>query len=78
MAIQISEVYGKDIYDTGGSYLGKANDLILDMEEGKAMRITTEKLNRLSSKQELSNTLKENSILYDRVKSISDIILVGK
>ncbi len=78
MSIEISEVYGKDIYDTEGKYIGKANDLILDIEESKAVRITTEKLNELSSKQELSNTLKDNSVLYDRVKSISDIVLVGK
>ncbi len=78
MSIEISEIYGKDIYDTKGEYIGEANDLILDTEEGKAVRITTEELNRLSSKQELSNTLKDNSVLYDRVESVSDIILVGR
>lgn len=78
MAIKISEMYGKDIYDTEGEYVGKANDLILDTEEGRAVRVTTEELNKLSSKEELSQTLKDNSVLYDRVKSISDIVLVSK
>jgi len=78
MSIEISEIYGKEIYDAEGEFIGEANDLILDTEEGKAVRITTEELNKLSSKQELSETLKENSVLYDRVESISDIILVGR
>ncbi len=78
MAIEISKVYGKKIYDTDGEYVGEANDLILDTEEGKAVRITTRELDKLSTKRELSETLKQNSVLYDRVESVSDIVLVRK
>ncbi len=78
MAIEISKVYGKKIYDTEGKQIGEANDLILDAEEGKAVRITTKELSNLSNKRELSQTLKENSVLYERVESVSDIILVNK
>ncbi len=76
MSVEISGVYGKPIYDTKGRYIGKVNDLILDMEDGKVVRITTKELKRLSSKEELSKTLKDNSVLYDRVESVSDIVLV--
>lgn len=78
MSVGISEAYGKPIYDTKGRYIGKVNDLILDTEEGKVVRITTKELKTLSSKKELSKTLKENSVLYDKVESISDIVLVRK
>ena len=76
MAMRVSKVYGLDIYTDNGKYLGRAHDLIVDLEKGEVVRITLEPLNFLVSKDEAMRILREKSILYKNVKSISDVIIV--
>ena len=72
-------MYGLGIYDDNGAYLGKAFDLILDMESGDVIRITTEPLRDITNtKEDINKVLQQKSILFKRVKSIKDIIVVGK
>ncbi|MFH0986798.1 MAG: PRC-barrel domain-containing protein [Candidatus Micrarchaeota archaeon] len=79
MTFHVSRMYGLSIYDTDGEFLGKAYDLILNMETGEVVRITTEPLRSMNaSKEELTRTLQKKSILYKRVRSVKDIIVVGK
>lgn len=73
----ISELYGIDIYTDDGKYIGKANDVILNLEKGNIVRVTTEPL-RFVSKDRAKNILKEKSILYKNVKSVGDIMIVSK
>ncbi len=79
MSIPVSRIYGLSIYDDKGEYIGKAYDLIINMETGEVVRITTEPLRMLSpNKEELAKLLQKKSIMYKRVKSVKDIIIVGK
>ena len=79
MSFLVSRMYGLNIYDDSGVFIGKAYDLILNMETGEVIRITTEPLKNISgSKNDLVKTLQKKSILYKRVKSVRDIIVVGK
>ncbi len=78
MTIRASKMYGLDIYDASGKYLGKVNDLILNLETGEVVRITTEPLRASLTKEELPKILKQKSILYKRVKAVRDIVIVGK
>ncbi len=77
MVMNLSELYGMDIYTEDARYLGKVNDVIINLETGKIVRLTTEPLKAVS-KEEAKKILKEKSVLYKYVKSVGDIVLVGK
>ncbi|MFW5895470.1 MAG: PRC-barrel domain-containing protein [archaeon] len=77
MVKKISEIYGKPIYSREGKMLGTVNDVILNIEKGKAVRLVTRELSNVS-REGLRTIMKEESIDYGRVKSIGDIILLGK
>ena len=77
MSIRVSELAGKEIYDTEGEYIGKSYDLIMNMERGEALRIMTSPLKRVKAEQ-LEETIKKNSIMYSRVRNVRDIIVVEK
>ncbi len=77
MVMNLSELYGMDIYTEDARYLGKVNDVIINIETGKIVRLTTEPL-RAVSKEAAKRILKEHSVLYKYVKSVGDIVLVGK
>ncbi len=76
MTNKISEIYGKPIYSKGGELLGTVNDIVIDTEEGEAVRLITEELKNVG-KRELRRIMKEDSIKYDRVESVGDIVLLG-
>lgn len=77
MSIRISRLYGMDIYTDDAGYIGKVNDVILNLEKGDVVRITTEPL-RTISKDEAKKVLREKSILYRNVRSVRDIMLVSR
>ena len=77
MGVKISKLYGMDIYSDGAEHVGKVNDIILNLERGEVIRITTEPLKKVS-KQHAKKLLREKSILYKNVVSVRDIVLVSK
>ena len=77
MAVRISRLYVTDIYTDGAGYLGKINDIILNLETGKVVRITTEPLKNVS-KERAHEVLRQKSVLYKNVKSVGDIMIVSK
>ncbi|RLG21208.1 hypothetical protein DRN74_02990 [Candidatus Micrarchaeota archaeon] len=78
MVVRVSQMYGLEIYDTDGSYIGKAYDLILNLEKGEVVRITTEPLGKIKSPEKIEEIIKRKSILFSRVRNIKDIIVVNK
>jgi len=77
MSVKLSSMYGMDIYTGDGGYIGKVNDMILNLEKGEVVRVTTEALRTLT-KMEASQILKSKSVLYKRVNSVGDIMIVGR
>ena len=75
--MKISRLYGLEIYIDNGKVLGKVNDIILNLEEGRIIRLTTEPLRGIS-REEAGEVLKAKSVLYKNVKSVQDIVIVGK
>ncbi len=73
--ISISNLYGREIYDTKGAFLGNVEDVILNLEDGKVIRLTTEPIR---TTQALEHFIKKNSILYKRVKSAKDIVIIER
>ena len=77
MAIELSRMFGMDIYTTDAEYVGKAYDFIIDLEEGRIYKITLEPF-RITSKQDLAEILKKKSLDYTKVVAVKDIILINK
>ena len=77
MSVKVSKIYGMDIYTDGGKFLGRVQDILIDLEQGKIVRVVMEPLANVS-KEEAKRILKEKSVLYSSVKSVEDVIMVGK
>lgn len=77
MGFRISKLYGMDIYSDGGRYLGRVQDIIIDLEKGEVLRITLEPLSSVT-REDAKRILRERSILYKNVRSVEDVIMVSK
>ena len=77
MSMELSRMFGMDIYSTDAEYIGKAYEFIIDLEEGRIVRITLEPL-RVKDKATARQILKKKSILYDKVVAVKDIILIDQ
>ena len=78
MSVRVSEMYGLEIYDSDGVYVGKAHDLLLNLEKGEVVRITTEPLGRIRDADKIPEIIQKKSILYSRVRTVRDIIVLGR
>jgi sporulation protein YlmC with PRC-barrel domain len=77
MAILLSELYGKGILTNTGNKIGFVEDIILDFEDGKVARLLLTKIDDLVSAKNTAEMLSKNSVNFDRVKSISETIIIG-
>ncbi len=77
MGVRVSRLYGMDVYSDNGKYLGRAQELILDLEKGEILRITLEPLGSVT-REDAKRILRERSILYKNVRSVEDVIMVSK
>ncbi|MFH1447963.1 MAG: PRC-barrel domain-containing protein, partial [Candidatus Micrarchaeota archaeon] len=77
MSMKMSRLYGMDIYTDTGKFLGKAQDLIIDLERGVVVRITMEPIS-FRTKDDARRILSEASILYKNVRSVEDVVVVSK
>ncbi len=76
MALNVSNLYGMDIFTVSGRFVGKVQDVIIDLEKGEIIRISMESLSAVRSKEDARKILKEKSILYKNVKSVGDVVIV--
>ncbi|MEM3364265.1 MAG: PRC-barrel domain-containing protein [Candidatus Micrarchaeia archaeon] len=76
MALNIADLYGMDIFTASGKFVGKVQDVIVDLEKGEVIRISMEPLTSISSREEARQVLKDKSILYKKVKSVGDVVIV--
>jgi sporulation protein YlmC with PRC-barrel domain len=77
MAILVSELYGKQIITNTGQRVGMVEDVILDFESGSVANLLLKKIEELTRAQNTAALLSKNSVKYERVKSISETIIVG-
>jgi sporulation protein YlmC with PRC-barrel domain len=75
MTIELSKMFGMDIYSTNAEYIGKAYDFVIDLEQGKVFKITLEPF-KVRSKKEAADILKKKSVSYEKVVAVKDIILI--
>lgn len=75
--MELSAIYGMDIYTDDGKYLGQVHDIILDLEGGKIARITLVPIQKITGPQ-AERLIKQYSIMYDKVKSVEDVVIVSR
>ena len=75
--MKVSKIYGMDIYTDAGKFLGRVQDMVIDLERGEVVRLTMEPLSSIS-RDEAEKILREKSVLYKSVKSVEDVVLVAR
>jgi sporulation protein YlmC with PRC-barrel domain len=75
--MHLSELYGLDIYSEDARFVGKVSDIIVNLETGRIVRLTTEPL-RSVSKERARDVLRDKSVLYNKVAAVGDIIILGQ
>jgi sporulation protein YlmC with PRC-barrel domain len=79
MSKRVSQLYGLDIYTEKGDYVGKVEDVILNLENGEVMRLSLLPF-RASAlpPEDVRRIITEESIGYDDVIRVGDIIISRK
>jgi len=79
MSKRLSELYGMDIYTLKANYVGKVSDIILNLDSGEVMRLALKpfKGTQLSG-DDIKQILQAESVAYDEVAEVGDIILIQK
>jgi len=73
--MKISELYGLKVFTTTGKELGKVEELIINLEDKKVERILFIPYSQLL-KGNARQLLAKNSIKYEKVKSVGDVVIV--
>lgn len=75
--LSISELYGKKIISNDGKVLGDVKGVMLDLEEGNISHLLLNKPEELLRSQNPRRDIQKNSVIYKRVKKVSETIIVG-
>ncbi len=73
----LSDLYGKQIITTTGNKLGLVEDVILDFETGSIANLLLTKIENLTRAQNTAAELRKNSVAYERVRNVSETIIVS-
>ena len=76
MTIKLSQIYGREIYTADAKKVGRVEDVILDLEGNRIWQLTLDPLKSSVLSRMPPEDLLKRSIPYERVKGVSDIILV--
>ncbi|MBD3388699.1 MAG: hypothetical protein GF416_06495 [Candidatus Altiarchaeales archaeon] len=79
MSKRLSELYGMDIYTTKAQYIGEVKDVILNLDKGEVMQLCLSSLRGGEVMgEDVRRIIQEESISYDEVAEVGDIVLVQK
>lgn len=74
--MNVSQLYGKKIISNSGHWIGEVGEVVLDMEQGVVSHFLLGKIGSMESKDVMRELVK-NSVEFNRVKKISETIVVG-
>jgi sporulation protein YlmC with PRC-barrel domain len=74
--IKLSSLYGMKVFGSEGGNMGNIMDIILNLEDGSVVRLLLKSMNKIKA-DELTSFIRKNSILYKRVVSAKDIMIVS-
>lgn len=77
MTINISELYGKKMISGTGHWIGEVGEVVIDLENGAVSHLLLGKIEAGKAKKEVIRELFKNSVEYNRVKKVSETILVS-
>jgi sporulation protein YlmC with PRC-barrel domain len=79
MSMRVSQFYGRDIYSERAEYVGKVEDVILNLETAEIMRLSIRpfRANTLPP-EEVKKIISEESVGYEEVIRVGDVILVKR
>ncbi len=78
MVVSISELYGKRIITSDGRQLGEVKTVIVDVQEGTVSHLLLMDFENLQKEDDMREVLKKSSVLYKRVKSVGETIIVSR
>ncbi len=79
MSKRLSKLYGMNIYTENAEFVGKVEDVILNIKKGEVMRLCLRSFKgRQLPSEEVKKILQEESIGYNEVLKAGDIILCKK
>jgi len=79
MSKRLSELYGMDIFTEKAEYVGQVGDVILNLEKGEIMQLSLKPFRGGSTIGiNIRKVLQEESIPFDEITRIGDIILCKK
>lgn len=73
---KLSELLGKNVYSDKGVKLGKVYDVIFDLQQGTVSRICLSSF-EFKNKEDFAKQIKQKTIAFENILSISDSILVN-
>jgi sporulation protein YlmC with PRC-barrel domain len=77
MAINLSDLYKKKIMTLSGRVIGSVEEIIIDSEEGGISHFLLKRFDEFSRSDNPRGTVAKSSVLYKRVKSIGETIIVS-
>ena len=72
----VSELIGMDVYSNTGRWLGKVEEVCLDLETKRISTIYLESLSSMWASKNFIKTCFEKSILFKNIKSIGEVIVL--
>ena len=79
MSKRLSELYGMDIFTEKAEYVGQIGDVILNLNKGEVMQLSLKPFRSGALEgTDIRKVLQEESIPFDEITRIGDIILCRK
>ena len=75
--IMLSDLYGKQIISSSGQMVGSVSDIIIDFEKGAVYSLLLTKIDDVIRSENTAKILAKNSVKYERVKSVSQSIIIS-
>ena len=76
MTINVSELYGKKMISSTGHWIGEVGEVVIDLENGSVSHLLLGKVES-GKAREVIRELFKNGVEYNRVKKVSETILVS-
>ncbi len=79
MSKRLSDFYGMNIYTRKATYIGKVEDVILNLEKGEVMRLSLKPFRgNMAQGDDVKKILQQESVSYADVLDVGDIVIVNK
>lgn len=79
MSKRLSQLYGMEIYTERADYVGRVEDVILNLEKGEVMRLALKSFkDKRIPAEDVRSILQRGSIGYNDIVKVSDIVICKK